>query len=294
MRLKTLPPNDLDRLINAGQSVYVLNTSALSTGDKGMIVVNFFDGTRRDFFKMPPTFIPMCVSDAIPSSRLRESRDFKQCLLKGMLTLVDPLSAENYLSTAEAQDEYESLVLSEHSASFNNIDVEREVSRRTRISHQTGAGQGPIQDVSAVDTISNRVRGIVESMISGSMSGKDALTQLRRHQTALRSVDFSYVIENSNYQDLTKWARKALTRATQEEASVYDDEEYEVKPKKKRAQKKKVKKETASFDLDGNFDSEMTPEEQAADARARSQAFSTQATQGQSKLNDINELLKRD
>lgn len=297
MRLKTLPPAHLDRLINANQPIYVLNTSALSTGDKGMIVVNFFDGTRRDFFKMPPTFIPMAVSDSIPANRLRESRDFKQCLLKGMLTLVDPASAENYLATGEAQDEYESLVLSEHSASFNNIDVEREVSRRTRVAHQTGEGNGPIQDVSAVDTISNKVRGIVESMLSNTLTGKEALTQLRRHQTALRSVDFSYVVENSTDAELTKWARKALTRATQEEATAYaEEEEYEeIKPKKKpkKARRKAIKKETAAFDFSGGED-EMTAEEKAADARARSEAFSTQATQGQSKINDIDELMKRE
>ena len=289
-KLKTLPPSHLDRLINAGKPIYVLNTSALSTGDKGMIVVNFFDGTRRDFFKMPPTFIPMAVSDAIPASKLKDSRDFKQCLLKGMLTLVEPASAEDYLSTGDAQDEYESLVLSEHSAQFNNIDVEKEVSRRTRVAHQTGGGNGPIQDVSAVDTISNKVRGVVESMVSGTMSSKEALTQLRRHQSALKSVDFSYVVENSSDSDLTHWAKKALVKASQ-----HDVEEYEeVKPKKRvaKTRKKVPKKETEAFDFVSGND-EMTPAERAADERARSEAFSTQATQGQSKINEIDEIMKR-
>jgi len=295
MRLKTLPPNHLDRLINAGQPVYVLNTSALSSGDKGMIVVNFFDGTRRDFFKMPPTFIPMAVSDAIPSNRLRESRDFKQCLLKGMLTLVDPASAENYLASPDAQDEYESLVLSEHSASFNNIDVEREVSRRTRVAHQTNNSNGPIQDVSAVDTISNKVRGVVESMISGTMTSKEALIQLRRHQSALKSVDFSYVVENSTDQELTRWARKSLTNAAKEEAYDDDDEdEIEVQPKRKRAAKKKTVKSEPSFEFaPGNDTVDMTPEEIAADARARSKAFTDQSLQGQSKINEIDDIMKR-
>lgn len=290
MRLKSLPPSALDRLINANQPVYVLNTSALSTGDKGMIVVNFFDGNRREFFKMPPTFIPMAVSDAIPASKLRDSRDFKQCLLKGMLTLVDPKTAEAYLSTPEAQDEYESLVLSEHSAQFNNIDVEREVSRRSRVAHQSGGSEGPIQDVGAVDTISNKVRGLVESMVSKSISTKEALTQLRRHQSALKQVDFSYVIENSTDAALTKWAKKALTRAT------LDDEDYEdivEKPKAKRKPRKKAakpKKEVESFDFSDN--DEMSPEEAAADAAARQKAYSSQSLHSESKINDMNDILK--
>ena len=290
-KLKTLPPSHLDRLINAGKPIYVLNTSALSTGDKGMIVVNFFDGTRRDFFKMPPTFIPMAVSDAIPAAKLKESRDFKQCLLKGMLTLVEPSSAEDYLATGDAQDEYESLVLSEHSAQFNNIDVEKEVSRRTRVAHQTGTGSGPIQDVSAVDTISNKVRGVVESMVSGTLSSKEALTQLRRHQSALKSVDFSYVVENSTDRELTQWAKKALVKASQ-----VDVEEFEEKPRKKRVSKPRKKavskSDASSFDF-GSADDVMTPEERAADERARAEAFATQATQGQSKINEIDQIMKR-
>lgn len=305
MRLKKLPPSQLDRLINANQPVYVLNTSALSTGDKGMIVVNFFDGNRREFFKMPPTFIPMAVSDAIPSSKLRDSRDFKQCLLKGMLTLVDPASAEDYLSTPEAQDEYESLVLSEHSAQYNNIDVEREVSRRTRVAHQTNDSHGPIQDVGAVDTISNKVRGLVESMVSESMTSKEALTQLRRHQSALKTVDFSYVIENSTDPALTKWAKKALKKATIEDDDDdddFDDEEYEAKSvkaarKKKPAKIKKkattrVKKESESFSFDSD-DGKMSPEELAADTAAKQNAYSSQSTQGESQINDeINRMMK--
>jgi len=293
MKLKTLPPSHLDRLINSNQPVYVLNTSALSTGDKGMIVVNFFDGNRREFFKMPPTFIPMAVSDAIPSSKLRDSRDFKQCLLKGMLTLVDPATAENYLASPEAQDEYESLVLSEHSAQYNNIDVEKEVSRRTRVAHQSGGSEGPIQEVGAIDTISNKVRGIVESLVSKSLSSKEALTQLRRHQSALKAVDFSYVAENTTDAGLTKWAKKALTQ------SMDDDLDYE-EPVKARAKRKPAKKKAKAKSADENefsFDSadeEMSPEELAADAAARARAFETQATEGQSKINDdINNLMKR-
>ena len=298
MRLKTLPPSQLDRLINSNQPIYVVNTSALSTGDKGMIVVNFFDGNRREFFKMPPTFIPMAVSDAIPSTKLRDSRDFKQCLLKGMLTLVDPTSAENYLSTPEAQDEYESLVLSEHSAQFKNIDVEREVNRRTRVAHQAGNdSQGPVQDFGAVDMISNKVRGLVESMVSESITTKEALTQLRRHQSALKTVDFSYVIENSTDPALTKWAKKALTNA----ANEYDDDDDEVvvKARKKKSPVKQAKKATTrvkteleSFSFKSE-DAEMTPAELAADAAAKQQAYATQSMQGESKINDIDQLMRK-
>jgi len=292
--LKRLSPSQLDSLVRAGKPVYVINTSALPSGDKGMIVINFFDGNRRDFFKMPPTFIPLSISDSIPSSKLIESRDFKQSLLKGMLTLVDPDSAEDYLATEDAQEEYESLVLSEHSAQAQNINVGAEVAKRTRTAHVANEGGGPIQDVSAVDTVSNKVRGLVESMVSGEVEAKDVITQLRRHQSALEPVDFSYVISNSTDAALTRFAKKALSKAT---AFADEEEEEEIVVRKKpKARKRAAKKrdDEPAFDLDDNGkDLEMNEDERRADEVARAKAMSDQQPQMRSKIQDeINDIMK--
>ena len=195
MKLKTLPVTHLEHLVRSGKPVYVVNTSSLNSGDKGTIVVNFVDGTRRYVFKMPPTYIPMAVTDSIPSSKLIDSPDFKQCLLKGMLTLVEPNSAENYLSTPDAQEEYESLVLSEHSAKANSMNIEYEMAKRTKVAHNSvGGSSGPLENPGVSDTVSAKVRGLVESMVSETMSASEVLKELRRRQSALTTVDFSYVI----------------------------------------------------------------------------------------------------
>ena len=224
-KLRTLAPSQLERLIKEGKPVYVMNTSSLPSGDKGMVIVNFYDGTRREFFKMPPTFIPMAVTDSIPPQNLMNSKDFRQCLIKGMLTLIEPQSAEAYLATPEAQDEYDSLVLSEISAKAQKVDINKTVSQRTRVAHTNNQSHGPIQDVSAVDTVSNKVRGLVESMLAGSLTDRESLIQLRRHQSALTSVDFSYVLANTTNVELRKWAKTGLSRSSEEE---YDDIDNEV------------------------------------------------------------------
>jgi len=294
--LKLLRPTQLDALIAANQPVYVLNTSSMPSGDKGMIVVNFYNGNRRDFFKMPPTFIPMAISDAIPPNLLKDSRDFRQILLKGMLTLVEPESAEAFLSSKNAQGEYEALVLSEHSMKAQNIDVESQVARRATVAHSSYQGNGPVQDISDGDSVSNKVRGVMESLVSGTLTTKEALQQLRRHQSAFNEIDFSYIMGNSRDTETQQWARECLAELT---GSTVVPKASPVAALQKTAAKKPVekvvekavakskstKKESSAFDFGGK-DDDMTPEDQRADAEARARAMESQALDGRSKASE--------
>jgi len=289
MRWKTLPVSHLQKLVDANKRVFVLNTSALPSGDKGMIMVDFADGSskRKQYIKFPPTFIPICASDVVSGEKLLSSPDFKETLIKGMLTLVDPDQAENYLLQPEALEEYESLTLSEHSMKSQRLSMEQAVSKRVRIAHNSNESQGPQQDVSAVDTVSNKVRGYIESMLSKETAPRDVMINLRRHQSALSAADLSYVMANSTDADLSKWAQKALA----EISIVGGSEEPEVKvtPVKRVTAKKAAK--DAAFDFDDKAD-EMTAEEKAADAAARRKYAGQQDTEGRGKAQEeINKLL---
>jgi len=287
IKWKTLPASKLDSLIRAGKRVFVLNTSSLPSGDKGMIVVNFYEGTRREFFKMPPTFIPMAISDSIPTKKLGESRDFKECLLKGMLTLVDPDQAEHYLESDEAVSEYENLVLAEHSVKAKRQELESQVMKRAKVVHQASEGAGPmdVQDTSAVDTISNRVRALVEAMISGTKTSEEVVIELRRHQTALTAIDLSYVLGNSSDPKLSKWTEKAIKDLASKPAAG-------VKPVGKK------KKDDLGPDADFSFDDDddgMSAAEKAADDAARAKAMASQDLEGRGSggaTKAIDEILK--
>ena len=298
MRLKTLPASHLDRLIRENQSVYIINTSNLPSGDKGTVIVNFFDGTRREYFKMPPTFIPMSITDSIPSRQLGDSKDFRQCLLKGMLTLVEPASAEAFLTTNEAQDEYEALVLAEHSAAAQGVNINRTVStQRTRVAHYSGeGGSGPIQDFSAIDTVSNKVRGLMESLMANTLNAKEVLVQLRRHQSALQPVDFSYILANTNSPDLKQWAKGCLSRSSKDDEFEDDVEEEVVEVKPKRRRKEEVreepklaakKKETYADTFDFSSDHNVTE-----DFRQQQAAVQSQSLYAESKVEqEINDMI---
>lgn len=292
MRLKTLPPSALDRLVQGSKPVYVLNSSALPSGDKGMIVVTFYDGTRREFFKMPPTFIPMAISDAIPRTRLAQSRDFKECLVKGILTLVEPESAEDYLSTTEAKDEYEALVLSEHSSASRNVNLETAVVKRTKVVNASSDGNMPIETGTgsgSSDSVSNKVRGLVETMISGGMSAKEVLQTLKRHQTALTAIDLSFISQNASNSELANWAKATLsqlvaetpvqpmsqTAALVKKGKGRATDEQRAEKAAQAVSKTSSQKNGPAFDFSAK-DADMTAEERAADAKARATAVSQQ------------------
>lgn len=282
MQWKTLAPGHLDKLAKAQKSIFVLNTSALPDGSKATIIININDGTRRDFFKMPPTFIPIAVTDMIPINKLLDCRDFRDCLSKGMLTLVDPDQAENYLNTQEAKDEYESLMLSEHSSKNRRQPLETEVAKRVQVAHQSSdAGAGPTQDTTAHDTVSNKVRALVEDMISGSKDEKEVAIQLRRHHEALSHADLSHVVAYAKTNELRDYAQKAM-------ATVGKTSSVNIPAGKKKAvagSSVNSAKPSAAFDFDSN-NNEMTEEEAQADARARAEAMSTQAVNKQSKITE--------
>jgi hypothetical protein len=280
MKWKTMPPGKLDSLVNANKAVYVLNSSVLPSGDKGTIVINFYDGTRREFLKIPPTFIPIAASDVIPPKKLSESRDFKQSLVKGMLTLVDPDQAADYLETKEAREEYENLMLSEHSAKSRSITTEAEIAKRTRVSHQSNASAGPRDETGPGDTVSNRVRGFMESLTSKTMDAKEVLISLKRHQTALSDGDLSYVIANAEDRELKQWATKALSEQAGEVPAKVAKKV--VAAAEKAVPLSKKKDADAAFD----FDKPMSAEEQRAEAEAMSRAASQQALHGESKVDE--------
>lgn len=277
----TYPAGKLRELIESKRPVYVLNTSSLPSGDKGTIIVNFYDGTRREHFKMPPTFIPMAISDVISAKKLDDSRDFKECLQSGMLTLVDPDQAYDYLDSPEAKEEFQNLVLSEHSMKSKSLNVDKSLSRRSQVAHTSNEMAGPQQDVSQVDTVSNKVRGLVESMISQTISAKECLTNLKRHQTALNTTDLSYVIQNSVDAELTHWAKGALNGATVAGGKPQTLVEQPLKQDVATATVPVGELDAFDFDKAGD---QMSSDEAAADARAQSEAHANQALHGESKV----------
>jgi len=299
-KLRYLPASKLDSIIQNNLPVYIVNSSHLPSGDKGMIVITFYQGNRREPFKVPPTFIPIRMTDAIPPKMIQESRDFKQLLLKGMLTLVDPESAEDYLNTKEAQEEYEALVLSEHSARYQQVDLESGLSKRAKVSHTSsgGEGVGPRQDFEVSETVSNKVRGLVESLISGTMSNKEVLTSLKRHQSALSDVDLSFIASNVQEAEIHRWVRRIQAGTSKaspmEPTTAQPVQEVRAAAAPKRKPGRPARQSSNAFDFTDvpDADDGMTDSERAADSAAKARAMSEQAVYGADINSEIDKMLR--
>jgi hypothetical protein len=287
--LRTLRASSLDSLITEGRPIYVLNTSRTPSGDKGVIVVNFFDGNRREFFKVPPTFIPLAVTDAIPPQSIKASKDFRQTLVKGMLTLVHPDDAEAYLTSDEATEEYDAIMLSEMSVRKNQVNLEQEVAKRSKVVHSTTESGGPIEDVGAqADVVTPKIRGLMEELQGNQVSEKEALQTLRRHATAVSEADISFVLSRTaDYPSVHKWAKSTLTKTGAVTVKAKTATAQVKKGAPARSTVKITKKDDASFDFDTTGGEDMTAAERAADAKARSRAMSDQALDGKSKYAEV-------
>jgi len=269
--MRQLPISALDSLLKSDKPVYVINTSRLPSGDKGTLLVHFFDGTRREYFKMPPTFIPMAISDVIPKKSLGNSRDFKQLLLKGMLTLVDSDDAATYMETEDALEEYDDLTLSEMSMRASNGRIESEAKAAKKVQNRlTPNGypdyptefQPPEEEPGDIDPVSNRVKALIHDSISGSRTIKEIKQELRRQASNFSAADFHYIRANARDESLVAWASKAVAEASAPKA-----------PKKltgaaaKAAERKRAAAAAAADEDDDDHNVPEDPAELAAAAR---------------------------
>lgn len=110
---------DLDTLIEEKKKIYVVNTSK----PMHIMILDFINPStgRSRSVRIPKTWIPICLSDQVPVSYIRESVDFRTYLMKGLLTLVDPSEAEKVLSTPEAKEEHDRIYKSKYSLSMKDL-----------------------------------------------------------------------------------------------------------------------------------------------------------------------------
>lgn len=207
MKWKQYEPNRLSAMVESKRPVYVLNTSLFPGGTKGNIIINFIDGTRKRHFTVPDTFIPLCITDSIPADLLLNSPDLLDLLRKRIITLVDCDQAEEYLRTPEALEEYEAIVLSQHSAKARGVDLEtatkRTFSSAAALTHE-------VEEAVSDANISTRVRARVDELTNSSITGKEFLAECKRHGEGFTEIDLYYIRDNVKDLSVQKWVEAKL------------------------------------------------------------------------------------
>lgn len=278
---KTYAPNRLGELVKSGRAIYILNSSLMPTGTKGSIIINFIDGTRKKHFTVPDTFIPLCITDSIPADQLLSSSDFLALLNKRIITLVNSDQAESYLESEEANDEYEAIVLSQHSAQARGVSLE---SATKRTFSSAASLTMDVEEAITDADISPKVRAIVDDITNNGITGKQFLSECKRHGEGFSEVDLYHIKENVKDLDVQKWVEAKLFDHSGDMQGV--------------ANKNKNKKVVSSLSREinnkraraaKNNDSEepTTPEEEAELQAGMAKAMQNQAIGGKSKIPEM-------
>ena len=271
IKWKTYEPSKLSEMVRSRRPVFVLNTSLFDSGTRGTIIINFIDGSRKRHFEVPDTFIPLCITDSIPEDILLSSPDFKDLLRKRIISLVDSDQAEEFLKSDEAKEEYDAIVLSQHSAAARGVSLET----ATKKSFSSAAAlTADIEEAVTSESISPRVRAKVDELDAGVTTAKQFLAECKRHGEGFTEVDLHFIKRMVKDGDTQKWVEAKLFDRSgdlgKKAASVT------AKPsalaRSLAANKKSAKKET--YDL-GDDDPESA-EEQAELARGMAKAASVQ------------------
>lgn len=246
----------LNQLVKDGKPVYVKNNSK----PKGLIVLNFTEDTGRNIgFQIPPTFIPLCLSDVIPADSILRSTSLRESLYKKVVILIDPEDAERELMSAEAQEELNALSVSVYSDAHTGTAIREQMERSIKESQDmvnpVGGQLSSAQPVQGDDIIDPKVKAVLLRLDSKEISSKEALSSLRRMKDDMSMDDLSYVVSQIQEGAIKKFAMEALAEKRNPEKVA--DTRAEVVPT--------FKKSPDAFDFDNTS---MTPEEIALEKEA--------------------------
>lgn len=203
---------NLDQLLDDRQSIYVMNESGKAYGTKGVVHISFVDTAsgKTKPFTIPSTWLPICITDAIPSSILRHSMDLRNYLGKGFLRIVNPVEAEKILNSPEAKDELTRLMNIDKS--FRNLNINMANEQETTVlspDSQARLQQG-LDPITSEDRVNPRVRDILLRTETNDLTARMAVAELRSLASDLRVEDASYILANAKDGAIKKYGQQLL------------------------------------------------------------------------------------
>lgn len=283
---KIIQPTKLNEMIQSNTPIYILNTSNYSNGRMN-IIISFIDGTRRRQFTLPPTFIPVCITDAIPHKEI-SNPDFLDLLNKNIVTIVDTQQAQEYLKTPEAREEFHAITLSEHSQRAQGVNLETGVKKSFSSAAQLTAD---VEEVVSDMQISTKVRAFMDEMNAGAITAKQALSECKRHHEAFSELDLHYIKENTRDLELARWVD---TKLVDRSADLGTSKATKAIGKQSSALNRAVTKNgtLGKKRQSSNDDEPENAEEQRELAEGMARAQSVQATSGRIPESEFIKLMK--
>jgi hypothetical protein len=202
-KIKALPTIRISQLEDkAIKEVWILNETGgkhtAVTGPKGDIaleVKNKADGSAT-LVSIPPTWVPICLTDQVPKQMLADSPKFRAILAGGYIKLLDPNAVQELLKDAEVQ------------AEINAIR-----NKTADYFHETVP-----ESLVAENTTSVVVLDLLMRETEGTLTESQAKDILNTREEELSNADLEHLIKNSSLVKVKKWAADVLADRNEEEA----------------------------------------------------------------------------
>jgi len=218
------------KLLEAGKSVWLINTSDEHLGTKSVIYIHLVDERGKAFHvNLPDTYLPINLTNRVPHDVLLQSNDFWAYVNRGFLRAIPPRKAREILGEPEALEEKERLRRRQKGARGNRKAQQR-VSptgpTQYDSQHPEDAGKNVEEDFQP-PRINNRVVAICGRLEAGQISPGAAIGELRSVGKLSRE-DLGYIIGNGRYRSpddgsfnsrVPNWAHEQLTKRAEKLAA---------------------------------------------------------------------------
>jgi hypothetical protein len=168
------------------KEIWVIN----ETKPKGIIILdikNKMDGSPT-LVTIPPTWIPICLTDQIPKSMLTDSPKFRSILSLGHIKLLDPKGVHEIIAIPEIAEEI------------------------TAIKNKTSEMfKEQLPEAIKTEAISVIVLDILSREESKTITESEAKDILNNKEDELSNEDLEHLINNSNMAKVKKWAAEMIT-----------------------------------------------------------------------------------
>jgi hypothetical protein len=194
-KIKGLPTMRISQLEDKKMTeVWVLN----ETKPKGLIaleVKNRADGSAT-LVSIPPTWVPICLTDQVPKTMLVDSPKFRAILAGGYIKLLDPNAVAEIMKDSEVQEEIDSI-------RNKTADYQKETLP---------------ESLQVENTVSIVVLDLMMREADGSLTEVEAKDILNNREDELSDEDLEHLIKNSSLAKVKKWAADTLADRGGEEA----------------------------------------------------------------------------
>ena len=185
-KIKGLPQIRISQLEDKSlKEVWILNETK-PKGEIALEVKNRADGSAT-LVSIPPTWIPVCLTDQVPKQMLIDSPKFRAIISGGHIKLLDPAAVADILKDPEVAEE---------------VDAIR--SKTAEYYKET------LPDEIKSESISVVVLDILAREASNAITEGEAKDILNNREEELSDEDLEHLLKNSNQVKVKNWASATL------------------------------------------------------------------------------------